>query len=510
MTCDVLIVGGGTGGVAAALALEGKGLKVILTEETDWVGGQLTSQMVPPDEHPWIESFGRTARYARQRSLWRLEFLNRNKGRLTASSLSVRNINTGGGWVSRICCEPKDILVCLERSLAQSSPEKLTILLEHRATSVGIHDDSIAEVSVQCLRTGNVQVIQPRFVLDATELGDLLSLGEIEHVLGAESQSQTQEPHAIQGSSDPRNIQSFTWCGALAFDPDNDRRIAKPSDYDFWKSYEPRFWTGQLLDLTFPNVRTGSPMLLPLFSEQQNDLTLFGYRQIVDSSKFISPTHNATIMNWPQNDYMLGDVLHGDVQHLDRAKQLTKSVLYWLQSELGYEGLYFSTEVSGTEDGLAKMPYHRESRRIVAYHTVREQDVSPECHPTHRIAPPMPMSVGVGAYRIDLHPSTNGADTIDISSLPFQIPLGSLVPIRIKNLLPACKNIGTTHITNGCYRLHPVEWNIGESAGLLASFCIQSRVPPVAVLEDTNLFEDFETRLISEGVEIRWPEIGAL
>ncbi len=37
--------------------------QVILTEETDWVGGQLTQQAVPPDEHPWIESFGATRSY---------------------------------------------------------------------------------------------------------------------------------------------------------------------------------------------------------------------------------------------------------------------------------------------------------------------------------------------------------------------------------------------------------------------------------------------------------------
>ena len=53
---------------------------------------------------------------------------------------------------------------------------------------------------------------------------------------------------------------------------------------------------------------------------------------------------------------------------------------------------------------------------------------------------------------------------IDISSLPFQVPLGALIPRRVENLLPACKNLGTTHITNGCYRLHPVEWAIGEAA----------------------------------------------
>ena len=60
---DIAILGGGTGGVAAALAATSRRKKVIIVEETDWLGGQLTAQGVPPDEHPWIESFGCTARY---------------------------------------------------------------------------------------------------------------------------------------------------------------------------------------------------------------------------------------------------------------------------------------------------------------------------------------------------------------------------------------------------------------------------------------------------------------
>jgi hypothetical protein len=63
----------------------------------------------------------------------------------------------------------------------------------------------------------------------------------------------------------------------------------------------------------------------------------------------------------------------------------------------------------------------------------------------------------VGSYRIDLHPASGGENYIDISSLPFEIPMGALIPQRVENLLAAAKNLGVTHITNGCYRLHPVE-----------------------------------------------------
>ena len=51
----VLVVGGSLGGVAAALAAAERGVDVLLAAETDRLGGQLTSQAVPPDEHPWIE-----------------------------------------------------------------------------------------------------------------------------------------------------------------------------------------------------------------------------------------------------------------------------------------------------------------------------------------------------------------------------------------------------------------------------------------------------------------------
>ncbi|MFM8420351.1 MAG: FAD-dependent oxidoreductase, partial [Verrucomicrobiota bacterium] len=67
VAADLAIVGGGVGGCAAALAACCAGLRVALTEETDWIGGQLTAQAVPPDEHPWIESHGCTASYRRFR-----------------------------------------------------------------------------------------------------------------------------------------------------------------------------------------------------------------------------------------------------------------------------------------------------------------------------------------------------------------------------------------------------------------------------------------------------------
>jgi hypothetical protein len=113
-----------------------------------------------------------------------------------------------------------------------------------------------------------------------------------------------------------------------------------------------------------------------------------------------------------------------------------------------------------------------------------------------------------------LHPSTgksgdgsDGDNYIDVGNWPFQIPLGSLIPVRVENLLPACKNLGVTHITNGCYRLHPVEWNIGEAAGVLAAHCLREKLTPRQVRNQVEKLADFQRVLVNEGVELDWPQI---
>src|ERR687885_1871791 len=90
---DVLVVGGGLGGVAAALAAVERGAQVVLVEETAWLGGQLTSQTVPLDEHPWIERFGCTARYRRLRDGIRAYY--RAHYPLTAAARGRRSLSPG-------------------------------------------------------------------------------------------------------------------------------------------------------------------------------------------------------------------------------------------------------------------------------------------------------------------------------------------------------------------------------------------------------------------------------
>jgi len=513
MTCDVLIVGGGTGGTAAALALAKSGLSVVLTEPTRWLGGQLTSQAVPSDEHPWIEQCGCTARYRDFRN--RIRAWYRDHRPLTPEAARNARLNPGSGWVSRLCFEPQVAVDVLDEMLAPFlASGGLQILRHHTPVSAITNGDRVESVTLRSSETNEHVTISCRFVLDATETGDLLPLTGTEYVVGAESKSETQEPNALDGPPEWDNVQGITWCAILGYDPDRTEPIPEPEEYSFWRDYQPEGWPAKLLSYKMLHVQRGEVIDFPLFADDW--FNMFNYRQIVEPSLYTDPANYgpATCMNWPMNDYYRGTIMDvaPDVadQHLRSSRQLTLSMIHWVQTEGGYPGIHLRPDLAGTEDGLAMAPYIRESRRIRALFTVCEQHVAAYTNEGCVVAPPFDDSVGVGSYRIDLHPSSNGRPTIDTSTLPFTIPLRSLVPRRITNLLPAAKNLGVTHITNGCYRLHPVEWNIGEAAGLLAEHCLRTDRTPQQVASSEGEVKQFQARLESEGVELFWPEFRAL
>jgi hypothetical protein len=74
----------------------------------------------------------------------------------------------------------------------------------------------------------------------------------------------------------------------------------------------------------------------------------------------------------------------------------------------------------------------------------------------------------------------------------------------MENLLPACKNIGTTHLTSGCYRLHPVEWGIGEAIGHCIGMAVTKGISPKAIREQPQLLKSLQETMDSHGVERHW------
>jgi hypothetical protein len=513
---DIAIIGGGVGGCAAALAAARMGAQVVLTEESDWVGGQFTTQATPPDEHGWIESVGCSRSYRRLRKEVRQHY--KTVYPLTPEAQAAPYFNPGNGWVSPLCAEPLVWLTIIEASLTKFAGQgNLRILTRHRPLAADTEGDEVRAVTLENLKDGGEVTVTARYFLDATELGDLLPLTGAESVTGSEAQSDTGEPSA-KTVAQPHNSQAFSVCFALDYDENGDHTMEKPADYEFWREFTPELsppWCGKLLSLSGLSPRTGERVdykFAPHNEPNQAFAGLWTYRRILHRENFVAGAYpgDITLVNYPQIDFLLGDLVNTDYAAREKliaqAKQQSLSFLYYLQTEHGWRGLRLRPDVMGTADGLAKMPYIREARRLRAEFTVKEQHVSAALRPGKTRAERFKDSVGIGFYRIDLHPTGGGDNYLDVEALPFQIPLGALLPQRVENLLAAAKNLGVTHITNGCYRLHPVEWNVGEAAGALAAFCLARKETPRTARNDAKLLADFQSELTRQGFELAWPD----
>ncbi len=525
VSVDVLIVGGGLGGVAAALATLERGHTVYMSEEYGWLGGQLTSQGVPLDEHTWIEDFGCTARYRQLRDGIRDYY--RRHYPLTTAALLDPHLNPGSGLVSRICAEPLVGVAVIDQMLApHRASGRLTVAMSTVATAAERDGDRVRSVRLSHSDGSNTDV-EARYVLDATELGDLLPLAGLPYVIGAEARDDTGEPSAPDFAQ-PGNQQAFSWCFAIDL-VDGDHTIDRPRDYDHWAARQPDFWGAPMISLTGPDPRTTeicTRTFVPHGDSAQavadqrlapGDRELWTFRRIIARENFTSGAYPSDVVmaNWPMIDYIDGVLVDVTPQerasHEAAARQQSLSMLYWLQTEAprpdggtGFPGLRLRDDLLGGPDGLAMAPYIRESRRIRGTATLTENDLSIAAAGTD--APfTTKASVGVGMYRIDLHPTSGGQNYLDIASRPFEIPLGLLLPQGTDNVLAAGKSVGSTHITNGALRLHPVEWGIGEAAGSLAAFCLDRGVTPHQVQNSPRQVEEFQKSLTKEGVELHWP-----
>src|SRR6185437_8822386 len=223
---DVAIIGGGIGACAAALAVARLGRRCVLTEETRWIGGQVTNQAVPPDEHPWIEKTGATASYRMFRSGVRDYY--RQHLPLTPEARARPDLNPGNGWVSRLCHDPRVAVAVLHQMLAPHQLEgRLFMLHRHAPTAAWNHHDRVTAVLVRGLASGRETLVEAPFFIDATPWGDLLALAGVEYVLGAESRAETGEPHAAD-RADWLGQQATTVCFALEHLEGEDHTIDRP------------------------------------------------------------------------------------------------------------------------------------------------------------------------------------------------------------------------------------------------------------------------------------------
>ncbi len=511
--CDILIVGASAGGTSAALAAARQGASVIVVERGVWPGGQLTSQGVcTPDENSWIENDGCTASYAEYRRRLRDHY--RNGYTLSPLGASLAVFNPGSCWVSRLGCEPR-VGVQTLHDMLKPYEDSGSLWIYWRSSVEQVTMDSDAITAVHVITDGGAKLaIKPNYVLDATDTGELLPLigreGE-DWVVGAECQEDTGEPDAPQR---PRRdwIQPFTFPFALEWVPESadTNRIPMPPGYNEF--------------LKFQDYRIVYGNMSGMF---QGSSAWWNYRRLLAVENFDDERvpRDLAMINTPGNDYCGGNILgdygdsHDVAEVLQQGRNASLGYLYWLQNDCprdtagaggqthGYPELRLKQDLFGTSDGLSRDPYIRESRRILPLKRVLEQQIvvrdfkGNECIGDRPRAEFMPDSCGIGHYALDIHPNGHGEPNHYVATRPFQVPLSALVPRRLTNYLPACKNAGVTHLTNGAYRLHPIEWAIGEAAALVAVWCLTHGTTPHDL---SGSPQGLQRMLVDQRVPICW------
>lgn len=509
-TCDVVIIGGGMGGVSAASEAGRAGLRVCMTEPTLWIGGQMTSEGVSAfDDNKWIDTTGATLTYTNLSQRIREYYAAKKATPHVAVDQAGKDFNPGSCWVSRLCFEPRpasDILQAMLQPLL--SQGKLRLWLHTVPVRVDRQERSIRSVEAYDLTDKKWLRLEGTYFVDATELGDLLRLSGLPFRVGAEAKSETGERNAPD-HADRLAIQSFTYPFLLLNAPGKSPETAVspvPADYGSLKSKYSLvvdYGHGKLLTYGMFAKYPGTPG------------SFWNYRRSIDAAQFRAGIYpgDVSMINWSSNDYcdarLLSDDPLAQAQALQGAKRLSLGFAWWLQHDVerddqsgrGYPQLKLQAAGMGSDDGLAQQPYIRESRRILPLRTIVEEDLAVDFQSGAR-AVLYPDSVGIGQYSIDIH-SCAKKDFVSATK-PYEIPLGALIAKDADNLLAASKDIGTTHITNGAYRLHPTEWSIGEAVGAAISWAIEHHTTPASIDADPALLSGLQRSLVQQGHPIFW------
>jgi hypothetical protein len=423
--CDILVVGGGLAGSAAAYEALLLGKTVCMTEITDWVGGQISSQGTSAlDER-------RTQREKLFFPKGYLEFRERIKN-------YYGKLNPGECWVSGSCFLPDDghkllfqqlqdaakkgrgtfkwfpatvikdlnietlanrgsgqqitSAIAIQHTPAQGTPPLHTEFLSQKIEDIYRYENS-PRFDKTILRfvpkSKQPDRLADWYVIEATETGELIGLSDIPYRLGSDPRSYL-EPSSSSINGDPYCTQGFTYTFAMEETKDPQTH-EKPAYYDRhapYFSYElPRLAD---FDLVFTYRRVWSPRLgetktfggitftepVPGDISMQNWTWGNDYRPGTPQDNFIYTRQQLQEMGQLSPGGWMGGLR---TETLARAEDHAIAYYYWLvegttDSQLGdgvkvphLNNRYLSGFDSpmGTAHGLSKYPYIREARRII-------------------------------------------------------------------------------------------------------------------------------------------------
>ena len=444
---DVLVVGGGASGTAAALQAARMGCSTFVAEEGPWIGGMLTSAGVSAID----------GNYKLRGGIFR-EFTDA----LAEHYGGYDALRTA--WVSNIMYEPSVGEALLEKMVAAEPQIRLEKGLRFEgATKL---EGRGWEVCL-CNSEGRKKHVRCRILIDGTELGDIAKAVGVKYHIGFDDKARTGEEMAFEEGFDI--VQDLTMVMTLKdFGPDADMSIPMPEGYCV---------------SNYANC-CENPLNSPDFEKPQPKWSremMLSYGRLQNGKYMI---------NWPieANDFYANIIELSREQRdsvIDLAKKHTLGFLYFLQSELGYRNLGLADDEFPSEDRLALIPYHRESRRIEGEHLFILDEISDRYRDNA-----FRTGIAVGDYPVDHHhyanPQWRKLNHLWFAPVPsYSLPAGCLVPLEVEDFIVAEKSVSVSNLVNGTTRLQPVVLEIGQAAGAFAALALQKdcKVREVGVRE---------------------------
>lgn len=423
---DVLVVGAGTGGTAAAIQSARSGASTALVNPLPWYGGMLTAAGVSAID----------GNHEMPAGLW-------GEFRSTLYDYYGGPEAVFTGWVSNTQFEPHVGAAILDSMVQRET--QLTPFLTANWDSVWRDNDLWA---VRIMKDDKPQILKGKVLVDGTDLGDVAAAAGADFRVGMDSPASTGESMAPEQSNDI--VQDLTYVAILKdYGTGNAPLLEEPEGYD-------------------------PEEFFCLCRKRCDDPERIECDKMLDYGKL---PNNKYMINWPiiGNDYYVNVMDMNRAERAaayERAKNQTRQFVYYLQNELGYTNLGLADDEFPTKDQMALMPYHREGRRINGLVLTTINHIK---SPYETDQPLYRTGIAVGDYPVDHHHEKNpAAPAIDFPEVPsFNIPAGSLIAKGLPNLLIADKAISVTNIANGSTRLQPVILQVGQAAGLMAALAAE-------------------------------------
>ncbi|MFK8186039.1 MAG: FAD-dependent oxidoreductase [Phormidesmis sp.] len=525
---SILVVGGSTAAYSAALVALKMKVDVCLVQPLKMVGGQFTAQALPASDDGDLVKLkeSRTSVDGELFSLSKDQKQFRDRQRQLQPVSGRMQQNPGGAWVCPITTTPVVAATAMnERFMPYLENGKLTLIADSVPVEVlraaqpadtSSQLPKIVGVAFKDKNNGHRFRVNAQVTIEATDYGDLLELADLPSRVGQESRFDTGEA-ILRDEPIPECQQSFTFNVVVERTPSGSgKTFAAPTGYgrEPWlnlRDFTSDFW-----------VRKSSQWDKRSFFAP---FGIFRYRRLQRRSlnpKAVS-IGDVSVINWGTsdhpdrgqccgNDFRRGHLIGISPEEreviLQRARDRAKAYIHYLQTS-GTASLKPRGDLTWSDDGIALEPYIRESRRGIALTTIRHEDVAESFFPKKARARCFDDSVGIGQYHyLDLHgnlfkghvtPTGKAA-----AALPFSLPAKSLVPMTADGLILSAKSIGTTHITNAAYRMHPIEWAIGEASGFLAVFSVWAQHQPRDIVETLPLLRKLQGFMTRNGIPIFW------